>query len=93
MADVVGRMFHEFAVTLAVAIAISLVVSPTLTPMMCARMLREPLQSEDGAPGAMDRFIARYGEMLDWVLARQPAAMMAMLATILLTVLLYFCGR
>tara|TARA_R110000822_G_scaffold87404_11_gene203308 strand:- start:97100 stop:100198 length:3099 start_codon:yes stop_codon:yes gene_type:complete len=90
MADVVGRMFHEFAVTLAVAIAISLVVSLTLTPMMCARMLREPLQSEDSAPGAMDRFIARYGEMLDWVLARQPAAMMAMLATILLTVLLYF---
>ena len=86
MADVVGRMFHEFAVTLAVAIAISLVVSLTLTPMMCARMLREPLQSEDSAPGAMDRFIARYGEMLDWVLARQPAAMMAMLATILLTV-------
>lgn len=90
MADVVGRMFHEFAVTLAVAIGISLLVSLTLTPMMCARMLREPLQTEHQELGAMDKFIARYGEMLDWVLARQPAAMLAMLATILLTVLLYF---
>ena len=43
MGDLVGRLFHEFAVTLAVAIAISLVVSLTLTPMMCARMLRKPL--------------------------------------------------
>ncbi|GAA4105709.1 multidrug efflux RND transporter permease subunit [Zhongshania borealis] len=90
MADVVGRMFHEFAVTLAVAIGISLVVSLTLTPMMCARMLRQPLHTEEQGTGTMDRIIARYGEMLDWVLARQPAAMLAMLATIVVTVLLYF---
>ncbi|CAA0091853.1 Multidrug resistance protein MdtB [Zhongshania aliphaticivorans] len=90
MADVVGRMFHEFAVTLAVAIAISLVVSLTLTPMMCARMLREPIQTENHNTGLMSKIIARYSDMLDWVLARQPAAMLAMLATIVLTVLLYF---
>ncbi|WP_269620277.1 multidrug efflux RND transporter permease subunit [Zhongshania sp. BJYM1] len=91
MADVVGRMFHEFAVTLAVAIAISLLVSLTLTPMMCARMLRDSSGTQDHQEqGAMDKFIVRYGDMLDWVLARQPAAMLVMLATIALTVLLYF---
>ncbi|MFA5495400.1 MAG: multidrug efflux RND transporter permease subunit [Porticoccaceae bacterium] len=90
MGDVVGRLFHEFAVTLAVAIAISLVVSLTLTPMMCARMLRQPLAHDDEAPGLMNRVIQRYGAALDWVLDRQPAALMVMLATIALTVLLYF---
>ena len=90
MGDVVGRLFHEFAVTLAVAIAISLVVSLTLTPMMCARMLRQPLAHDDEALGLMNRVIQRYGAALDWVLDRQPAALMVMLATIALTVLLYF---
>ncbi|MQT71982.1 MMPL family transporter, partial [Pseudomonas sp. FSL R10-0071] len=49
MADVVGRLFREFAITLAVAILISLVVSLTLTPMMCARLLKaEPKPEEQG---------------------------------------------
>lgn len=53
MADVVGRLFREFAITLAVAILISLVVSLTLTPMMCARLLkREPREEEQGASTA-----------------------------------------
>ncbi|GAB3373367.1 multidrug efflux RND transporter permease subunit [Spongiibacter taiwanensis] len=94
MADVVGRMFHEFAVTLAVAIGLSLVVSLTLTPMMCARMLRQPLapnQAHDQhEQGAMARLICRYGIALDWVLARRAATMLVMLSTIALTVLLYF---
>ena len=88
MADVVGRMFHEFAVTLAVAIGISLVVSLTLTPMMCARMLRQPLQLDEDR-GFIARLIQRYGSALDWVLERQRATMMVMLATIALTGLLY----
>ena len=91
MADLVGRLFHEFAVTLAVAIAISLVVSLTLTPMMCARMLRQPLghdeQAEDNS--LMSRTIRRYGLMLDWVLDRQPLMLLVMLGTIVLTALLY----
>ena len=88
MADVVGRMFHEFAVTLAVAIGISLVVSLTLTPMMCARMLRQPLELDEDR-GFIARLIQRYGTALDWVLERQRATMMVMLGTIALTVLLY----
>lgn len=93
MGDLVGRLFHEFAVTLAVAIAISLVVSLTLTPMMCARMLREPLgySEHEALQGRdfMSRVIRRYGEALDWVLDRQPAALLVMLGTIVLTGLLY----
>ena len=88
MADVVGRMFHEFAVTLAVAIGISLVVSLTLTPMMCARMLRQPLELDEDR-GLIARLIQRYGTALDWVLARQRATMAVMLGTIALTGLLY----
>ncbi len=91
MGDLVGRLFHEFAVTLAVAIAISLVVSLTLTPMMCARMLRKPLAHDEQAEGGslMSRTIRRYGELLDWVLDRQPLMLLVMLATIALTALLY----
>ena len=87
MPDVVGRLFHEFAITLAVAIAISLVVSLTLTPMMCAHMLHTPPREE--ARGLLHRIIQHYGRALDWVLARQGPAMAVMLATILLTGLLY----
>ncbi|MBI58410.1 MAG: multidrug transporter subunit MdtC [Spongiibacter sp.] len=88
MADVVGRMFHEFAVTLAVAIGISLVVSLPLTPMMCARMLRQPLELDEDR-GLIARLIQRYGTALDWVLERQRATMAVMLGTIALTGLLY----
>jgi len=88
MGGVVGRLFHEFAITLAVAILISLVVSLTLTPMMCARML-PPLAGHGDGQGFLDRVIRRYGEWLDWVLARQRATLAVMVATIGLTVLLY----
>ncbi|MBB51168.1 MAG: multidrug transporter subunit MdtC [Pseudomonadales bacterium] len=87
MPDVVGRLFHEFAITLAVAIVISLVVSLTLTPMMCARMLHPPPQEDAG--GFMHGVIERYGLALDWVLERQRATLLVMLGTIALTGLLY----
>jgi multidrug efflux pump len=87
MGDVVGRLFHEFAVTLAVAIGISLVVSLTLTPMMAARMLTKPAKHAER--DWLSSTIARYGRALDWVLARQPLALLAMLATLVLTALLY----
>ncbi|MEL0168567.1 MAG: multidrug efflux RND transporter permease subunit [Pseudomonadaceae bacterium] len=87
MPDVVGRLFHEFAITLAVAIVISLVVSLTLTPMMCARMLSTPPQEK--ADGLLHGVIARYGRALDWVLDRQTPALLVMLGTIALTGLLY----
>ena len=90
MGDVVGRLFHEFAITLAVAIGISLVVSLTLTPMMSARMLTGPVDAaEPTKPGFLDRVIASYGRGLDWVLAHQALAMIAMVATLALTAVLY----
>ena len=89
MADVVGRLFHEFAVTLAVAIAISLVVSLTLTPMMAARMLKQAPAHSEGRRDWLSGTIERYGRGLDWVLARQPLALLAMAATLVLTALLY----
>ena len=87
MPDVVGRLFHEFAITLAVAIVISLVVSLTLTPMMCARMLSTPPQEK--SDGLLHGVIERYGRALDWVLDRQTPALLVMLGTIALTGLLY----
>ena len=94
MADVVGRLFREFAITLAVAILISLVVSLTLTPMMCARLLKHEPQAQQGrfyrASGAIiDGMIARYGSWLQWVLKRQPLTLLVAIATLALTVLLY----
>lgn len=88
MADVVGRLFFEFAVTLAVAILISLVVSLTLTPMLCARLLKTLPEHHD-QNGLMDRIIASYGRGLQWVLRHQTLAMFSMLATVALTALLY----
>ena len=87
MPDVVGRLFHEFAITLAVAIVISLVVSLTLTPMMCARMLSTPPQEK--SDGLLHGVIERYGRALDWVLERQTPALLVMLGTIALSGLLY----
>ena len=93
MGDVVGRLFHEFAVTLAVAIGISLLVSLTLTPMMSARMLKGE-KGHDGAgqsarPALLDRLIAAYGRGLDRVLDHQGLMLLVMLATLGLTVWLY----
>ncbi|MDH0799305.1 MULTISPECIES: MdtB/MuxB family multidrug efflux RND transporter permease subunit [Pseudomonas] len=95
MADVVGRLFREFAITLAVAILISLLVSLTLTPMMCARLLkREPKEEEQGrfykASGAwIDWLIEAYGRKLQWVLKHQPLTLLVAIATLGLTVVLY----
>ena len=93
MGDVVGRLFHEFAVTLAVAIGISLLVSLTLTPMMSARMLKGETGHGGSGPSArpalLDRLIAAYGRSLDRVLDHQGLMLLVMLATLGLTVWLY----
>ena len=94
MSDVVGRLFREFAITLAVSILISAVVSLTLTPMMCARLLRHMPEAEQGrfyhASGEwFDRVIARYGVMLNWVLDRQRATLWVATGTLAIAVLLY----
>ncbi|TFZ43113.1 multidrug efflux RND transporter permease subunit [Stenotrophomonas maltophilia] len=99
MADLVGALFHEFAVTLAVAIGISLLVSLTLTPMLCARFLKPHVAGSepqgDLAPSppkrdVFDRVIALYDRQLRWVLQRQPLMLLATVATLALTVALYF---
>ncbi len=94
MGDVVGRLFREFAITLAVAILISAFVSLTLTPMMCARLLRHIPPHEQSrfyrsSARFFDAVIARYGRALDWVLDRQTATLLVALATLALTVVLY----
>jgi multidrug efflux pump len=94
MGDVVGRLFREFAITLAVAILISAAVSLTLTPMMCAKLLRHiPDERQNRFERASGRFFARtierYGVMLDWVLERERATLIVAVATLVLTVLLY----
>jgi len=94
MGDVVGRLFREFAITLAVSILISAVVSLTLTPMMCARLLRHVPESEQSrfhiATGRFfDNVIYQYGRALNWVLERQTATLLVAVGTLLLTGLLY----
>jgi multidrug efflux pump len=94
MGDVVGRLFREFAITLAVSILISAVVSLTLTPMMCAKLLRRVPEEQQGwffhkSGEIFERVIARYGDMLNWVLDRQGATLIVAIATLLLTILLY----
>ena len=94
MGDVVGRLFHEFAITLAVTIVISAVVSLTLVPMLCARLLRHRPQREmgrfaRGAERATESIIAAYGRGLDFVLDRQVATLIVATLTVALTVFLY----
>ncbi|WP_158886280.1 efflux RND transporter permease subunit [Rhodanobacter sp. L36] len=95
MGGLVGRLFREFAITLAVAITISCVVSLTLTPMMCARMLRRtPEPSQQGRVARKgrewhDRVLAKYARGLKWVLARQAATLITVAGMAALAVLLY----
>jgi len=94
MGDVVGRLFHEFAITLAVTIIISAVVSLTLVPMMCAKLLHrtEPEHESRIARWSNEQFqalIDRYGQALDWVLARQPLTLAVAVGTLALTIALY----
>ncbi|MGA2134646.1 MAG: efflux RND transporter permease subunit [Bryobacteraceae bacterium] len=94
MGDVVGRLFREFAVTLAVTIIVSAVVSLTLTPMMAARILRHRPEEQQGriykaSERVFERMIAFYGRTLKFVLRYQTVTLLVALATLLLTVFLY----
>ncbi|CAH0231971.1 MdtB/MuxB family multidrug efflux RND transporter permease subunit [Erwinia aphidicola] len=94
MGDIVGRLFREFAVTLAVAILISALVSLTLTPMMCARMLKaESLRKQNrfsrASEAFFERVIARYGIMLQKVLSHPWLTLGVALSTMAITVLLW----
>jgi multidrug efflux pump len=94
MGDVVGRLFREFAVTLAVTIILSAVVSLTLTPMMSARILRHTPEEKQGrfykaSERAFERMIAFYGRTLKFVLRYQTITLLVAVGTLLLTVFLY----
>ncbi|WP_278541791.1 MdtB/MuxB family multidrug efflux RND transporter permease subunit [Oxalobacter formigenes] len=94
MGDVIGRLFREFAVTLAVSILISAVISLTLTPMMSARLLKHvPEENQNtffrASGHFFDRVIAEYAKWLNWVLDRQKLTLMVAVGTIVVTALLY----
>jgi len=92
MQDVVGRLFREFAVTLAVTILISAVVSLTLVPMMCAKLLKQRPPGEHAQLEAGRWFSAVvewYGRRLTWVLDHQRLTLYVAMATLALTAILY----
>jgi multidrug efflux pump len=94
MGDVVGRLFREFAVTLAVTIVISAVVSLTLTPMMASRILKHNPEAQQGrfykaSEHVFERMIAFYGRTLKFVLRHQTVTLLVAVATLMLTVFLY----
>ncbi len=94
MGDVVGRLFREFAVTLAVAILLSAVISLTLTPMMCAKMLRPVNEEKAGwfyrcSGQFLDQLTTSYGNLLRVVLRHQAVTLWVAVATLVITVILY----
>jgi multidrug efflux pump subunit AcrB len=94
MGDVAGRLFRQFAVTLAVTIVFSAFVSLTLTPMMSARMLKHTPESQQGwfyhkSEKVFQDIIAFYGRTLRWVLRYQTITLLVAVATLILTVVLY----
>ncbi len=94
MGDVVGRLFHEFAITLAATIIISAVVSLTLVPMLCAKLLRHRPDAQRNrfdlaADHGFNWIIRQYGRALTVVLEHQPLTLLVAIATLVVTVLLY----
>src|SRR5881296_2312151 len=94
MGDIVGRLFREFAVTLAVTILVSAFVSLTLTPMMCAKLLRHQKTEEEGwfyrkSEDAFNAVIALYGRTLQFVLRFRTTTLIVTFATLVGTILLY----
>src|SRR6184192_1695862 len=94
MGDIVGRLFREFAVTLAVTILVSAFVSLTLTPMMCAKLLRHQKKEEEGwfyrkSEDAFNSVIAFYGRTLQFVLRFRTTTLIVTVATLVGTIILY----
>ncbi len=93
MGDIVGRLFREFAVTLAVTILVSAVISLTLTPMMCSRLLKGAASGQRGwfyeaSETFFKRTIEKYGHSLQWVLKHQPATLAITVGTLALTIVM-----
>ena len=94
MGEVVGRLFHEFAITLAVAIVMSAIVSLTVVPMLCAQLIRRRTKAERSAfdrrlEAAFNWVVDRYARALRVVLDRQPLTLSVAVVTLFVTVLLF----
>ena len=94
MGDIVGRLFREFAITLAVTILVSAFVSLTLTPMMCAKLLKHKHEHEQGwfyrtSENAFNWVIEKYAYTLQWVLRHQTATLLLTAATLGVTIFLF----
>src|SRR5207248_647081 len=94
MGDIVGRLFREFAITLAVTILVSAAVSLTLTPMMAAKLLKHRKPGQQGrfyeiTEDYYNRIIAFYGRTVKWVLKHQTATLLVTFGTLVLTLFLY----
>ncbi|HYU28243.1 MAG TPA: efflux RND transporter permease subunit [Gemmatimonadales bacterium] len=94
MGGILGRLFHEFAVTIGVAILVSGFVSLTLTPMLCSRFLRPPKEAKHGrfyeaTERVYQRSLALYERTLGWVMDHRPATMLFSLGILVATGLLY----
>ncbi len=94
MGDIVGRLFREFAITLAVTILVSAAVSLSLTPMMSAKLLKHRKPGEQGwfyekTEDYYNRIIAFYGRTVKWVLQHQTATLLVTFGTLVLTLFLY----
>ncbi len=94
MGDIVGRLFREFAVTLAVTILVSAVVSLTLTPMMCSKLLKHRPEAQQGrlfraSERAFNGVISFYGKTLTWVLRHQTMTLLVAAATLGLTIIMF----
>src|SRR5207244_12895378 len=90
MGGIVGRLFHEFAVTIGAAILVSGVVSLTLTPMLCSRFLKQSREAQHGrfyeaSERVYQRVLHWYEGSLDWVMERRPAALVFSAAILLAT--------
>jgi multidrug efflux pump len=94
MGDIVGRLFREFAITLAVTILVSAFVSLTLTPMMCAKLLKHKPEAAQGwfyrkSEAAFNWVILKYANTLQWVLRRQTATLLVTVVTLAVTIFLF----
>jgi multidrug efflux pump len=95
MSDLIGRLFREFAITVAVTILISAVVSLTLTPMLCSRILRHHKTGDESrfqqkAEQMQKQVIEKYGQSLRWVLGHQPLILTIAIITLLITTALFY---
>ncbi len=95
MSDIIGRLFREFAITVSVTILISAFVSLTLTPMLCARLLRHHKPSETSrfdhlSEQTVQKLIDKYATSLRWVLDHQQLTLLVAIATLIVTLLLFY---